>query len=71
MSAFLALWTFHELRTTRSAGRPSRLIRHRAVLTANLAGLLIGLTMYILMVVIVQFVQLDTFGLGESIFVAG
>ena len=66
----LALWTFHELRT-HDPLVDLRLMRHRAVLTANLAGLLMGLTMYILMVVIAQFVQLDTFGLGKSIFVAG
>lgn len=66
----LALWAFHELRT-RDPLVDLRLLRHRAVLTANFAGLLMGLTMYILMVVIVQFVQLDSFGLGETIFIAG
>ena len=69
-AGFLALWTFHELRT-RDPLVDLRLIRHRAVLTANIAGLLMGVTMYILMVVIVQFVQLDSFGLGETIFIAG
>lgn len=69
-TALLALWTVHELRTKHPLV-DLRLLKHRAVLTANLAGLLLGLTMYILMVVIAQFVQLDTFGLGESIFVAG
>ncbi len=69
-AGFLALWTLHELRT-HDPLVDLRLIRHRAVLTANIAGLLMGLTMYILMVVIVQFVQLDSFGLGETIFIAG
>ncbi len=68
--ACMVLWTFHELRTSHPLV-DLRLLKHRAVLTANIAGLLLGLTMYILMVVIAQFVQLDTFGLGESIFVAG
>lgn len=68
--ALLALWSFHEL-CTRHPLVDLRLVKHRAVLTANLAGLLMGLTMYILMVLIAQFVQLDGFGLGESIFVAG
>lgn len=69
-AACMVVWTFHELRTSRPLV-DLRLLKHRAVLTANIAGLLLGLTMYILMVVIAQFVQLDTFGLGETIFVAG
>lgn len=68
--AALVLWTFHELRTSHPLVN-LRLVKHRAVLTANLAGMLLGVTMYTLMVVIAQFVQLGTFGLGESIFVAG
>lgn len=66
----IASWTVHELR----AAHPLvdlRLMRHPAVLTANVAGLLTGLTMYLLMVVITQFVQLPSFGFGESVFVAG
>ena len=49
-TALLALWTVHELRTKHPLV-DLRLLKHRAVLTANLAGLLLGLTMYILMVV--------------------
>lgn len=48
-----------------------RLVRRRPVLTANVSGLLLGIVMYVSMVVITEFVQLEGFGLGESIFVAG
>jgi MFS family permease len=48
-----------------------RLLRHRAVLTANVTGLLIGVTMYMTVVTVTQLVQLQTFGFGAGIFVAG
>lgn len=69
-AALLALWVGHELRTAHPLV-DLRLVRRPAVLTANVTGFLLGLTMYLLMVVITQFVQLGTFGLGETVFVAG
>ena len=71
-TALLALWTVHELRTKHPLV-DLRLLKHRAVLTANLAGLLLGLTMYILMVVIAQFVTLliETVILLVALMIAG
>lgn len=68
--ALLALWARHELRTAEPLV-DLRLMRHRAVLTANVSGLLLGVTMYLAMVTLTQFVQLSTFGFGETVFVAG
>ncbi|WP_052591893.1 MFS transporter [Luteipulveratus mongoliensis] len=68
--ALLTLWVAHELRTSEPLV-DLRLVRHRAVLTANVSGLLLGVTMYLSMVTITQLVQLSTFGFGESVFVAG
>lgn len=66
----IALWSGHELRTARPLVE-LRLLRNRAVLTANVSGLLLGVTMYLSMVTITQFVQLPTFGFGQSVFIAG
>lgn len=66
----LALWTWHELRTTEPLVE-LRLVRHPAVLTANVTAFTLGVTMYVLMVMITQFVQLPGFGLNETVFVAG
>lgn len=68
--ALMAVWVRHELRTAAPLV-DLRLARHPAVLTANVSGFLLGVTMYLLMVVITQFVQLPGFGLGETVFVAG
>ncbi|MBO9534254.1 MAG: MFS transporter [Solirubrobacteraceae bacterium] len=68
--AFAAVWTWHELRTAAPLV-DLRLIRHRAVLTANVAGLLLGVTMYLSMVILTQLVQLPGVGMGETVFVAG
>jgi MFS family permease len=68
--ALLGLWARHEL-STRDPLVELRLLRHRNVLTANLAGLVLGVTMYIVLVSVTSFVQLPGFGLGESVFVAG
>ncbi len=46
-----ALWAWHELRTSEPLVE-LRLVRHRAVLTANVAGLLLGVTMYLSMVIL-------------------
>ncbi|MDO9352628.1 MAG: MFS transporter [Solirubrobacteraceae bacterium] len=66
----LAVWARHELRTTEPLV-DLRLMRHRAVLTANVTGLLLGVTMYLSMVTMTQFIQLDGFGFGQTVFVAG
>lgn len=66
----IGLWTWHELRTAHPLV-DLRLARHRAVMTANVSGLLLGVTMYLSMVIITQFVQEPTFGFGETVFVAG
>ncbi len=66
----LALWARHELRTAEPLVE-LRLVRHPAVLTANVTAFLLGVTMYLLMVMVTQFVQLPGIGLGESVFVAG
>ena len=66
----IAIWAFHELRTANPLV-DLRLMRHRAVLTANVSGLLLGVAMYTSMIMMVQFVQQPTFGFGASIFVAG
>jgi len=68
--ALLAIWTRHELRTDEPLVE-LRLVRHPAVLTANVTGFVLGVTMYLLMVMITQFVQLPGIGLGETVFIAG
>lgn len=65
----LALWARHELRTTQPLV-DLRLLRHRAVLTANVAGLVIGMAMYLSISLITQVVQLPS-GLHTTVFVAG
>ncbi|MFT4034607.1 MAG: MFS transporter [Patulibacter sp.] len=64
------VWAWHELRTEHPLV-DLRLVRHRAVLTANVAGLLLGVTMYLSMVILTQLVQLPGVGMGASVFVAG
>jgi MFS family permease len=68
--ALIGVWGWHELRTAEPLV-DLRLMRHRAVLTANVSGLLLGVTMYLSMVNITQLVQLKTFGFGATVFVAG
>lgn len=66
----LGIWTRHELRTDEPLVE-LRLVRHPAVLTANVTGFALGVTMYLLMVMITQFVQMPGIGFGETVFVAG
>jgi MFS family permease len=66
----VATWAVWELRVDDPLV-DLRLLRHRRVLTANVAGLTVGVAMYVTIVVVSQFVQLDGFGLGASVFVAG
>jgi MFS family permease len=69
----LAVWIWHELR----AHLPLvdlRLMRHRTVLTANVTGILAGVGMYMLMSMVIRFVQTPTsldYGLGASVVVGG
>jgi MFS family permease len=65
----LAVWRRHELRT-HDPLVDLRLFRHRAVLTANVSGLVIGLSMYLGITLMTQVVQLPE-GMGETVFVAG
>jgi MFS family permease len=65
----LAIWRWHELRT-HDPLVDLRLFRHRAVLTANVSGLVIGLSMYLGITLMTQVVQLPE-GMGETVFVAG
>lgn len=67
--AVLAVWRRHELRT-HDPLVDLRLMRHRAVLTANVSGLVIGLSMYLGITLMTQVVQLPE-GMGETVFVAG
>jgi MFS family permease len=70
---FLALWVVRELHTPDPLV-DLRLVRHRAVLTANLAALVLGVAMYMAIALMTQFVQLPAaagFGLGSTVFVAG
>jgi MFS family permease len=66
----LAGWVFHELRVSWPLV-DLRLVRHRPVMTANVCALLLGVAMYVSMVEITQFAQLDGFGFGASVFIAG
>ena len=66
----LVVWGWYELRIDHPLV-DLRLARHRAVLTANVSGFFLGVTMYVLLVIITQFVQLPGYGLGETVFVAG
>ena len=65
----LALWTRNELRVERPLVE-LRLVRRRAVLTANVSGLVLGVAMYLGISLVTQIVQLPT-GMDESVFVAG
>ncbi|WP_320669309.1 MFS transporter [Patulibacter defluvii] len=65
----LALWVRHELRVAAPLV-DLRLVRHRAVLTANVTGLLLGVAMYLGISLMTQFVQFDG-GLDATVFVAG
>ena len=69
----LALWVGEELR----AEHPLidlRLIRNKTVLTADVTGLLAGVGMYLLMSLVIRYVQTPTstgYGFGASVVVAG
>jgi len=65
----LLAWRRHELHT-HDPLVDLRLLRHRAVLTANVSGLTIGLSMYLGITLMTQVVQLPE-GMGETVFVSG
>jgi MFS family permease len=69
----IGLWIWHELRA-RMPLVDLRLMRHRTVLTANVTGILAGVGMYMLMSMVIRFVQTPTtldYGLGASVVVGG
>ncbi|MCW2583626.1 MAG: transporter [Klenkia sp.] len=69
----LAVCGWHELRTADPIV-DLRLMRHRTVLTANVTGALAGVVMYVLMSMVIRFVQTPTsagYGLGASVVVSG
>lgn len=71
--ALLAIW----VRQALAAAHPLvdlTLLRHRVVVSANVAGMTLGIAMYTSIVLITQFVQTPTstgFGFGASTFIAG
>ncbi|HZO36013.1 MAG TPA: MFS transporter [Solirubrobacteraceae bacterium] len=65
----LALFARNELRVARPLVE-LRLVRHRAVLTANVSAFVLGVAMYMGISLITQVVQLPA-GLDETVFVSG
>jgi MFS family permease len=69
----LAVWIPHELRF----GDPLvdlRQVRNRSVLTADITGFLLCVSMYLFLPVVVEFVQIPTasrYGFGQSIVISG
>jgi len=69
----LGCWTTHELRTEHPLV-DLRALRNRAVLTADVCGLIAGVAMYMLMSMVTRFVQTPGtagYGFGASVLVAG
>ncbi|MFJ9770277.1 MFS transporter [Kitasatospora sp. NPDC101157] len=69
----LAGWIRHELRTAHPL-IDLRSLRNPVVLTADVAGLVAGVGMYLLISLVIRYVQTPTstgYGLGESVVVAG
>ena len=69
----LGFWARYELRIHEPLV-DLRQARNRMVLTADLAGLIISLTMYLFLPIVVEFVQVpksEGFGFGASVVVAG
>ncbi len=65
----IALWTANELRVEAPLVQ-LRLVRRRAVLTANVTGLVLGVAMYLGISLVTQVVQRPG-GMDETVFVAG
>ena len=71
--ALLAVWAGYELRIHQPLV-DLRQARHRMVLTADLSGLIISLTMYLFLPIVVEFVQVPRsygYGFGSSVVVSG
>ncbi|MEU0836985.1 MFS transporter [Streptomyces sp. NPDC005969] len=69
----LAGWVWHELRTAHPLV-DLRALRNPVVLTADVAGLVAGIGMYLLMSMVIRYVQTPTgtgYGLGASVVIAG
>jgi MFS family permease len=65
----LAVWSFVELRVAHPLVE-LRLLRRRAVLAANVTGLILGMAMYLGISLVTQAVQLPT-GMNRSVLAAG
>jgi predicted MFS family arabinose efflux permease len=68
-----ALWIRQELRVAHPLV-DLRLVRNRLVLTADVTGLFAGVGMYLLMSLVIRYVQTPTsagYGLGEDVVIAG
>jgi MFS family permease len=65
----LAAWTRNELHVEQPLVE-LRLLRQRAVLTANVTGLVLGIAMYLGISLVTQVVQLPS-GIDQTVFVAG
>ncbi len=74
LSALLAgLWIRREL-TTAHPLVDLRQLRNRSVLTANVAGFLVAVSMYLIVPIVVEFTQVPTvvgFGFGASVLMSG
>lgn len=71
--ALLALWCRYELRRSDPLVN-LRQSAHRAVITSDLSGFLISVSMYLFMPVVVEFIQIPSnagYGFGSSVFTAG
>jgi len=71
--AVVLAWVAHELRTHLPLV-DLKLMRNRTVLTANVTGVMAGVGMYMLLSMIIRFVQTPTslsYGLGASVVVGG
>ncbi|MET8354186.1 MULTISPECIES: MFS transporter [unclassified Micromonospora] len=72
-AALLALWVAHEIRCAHPLVE-LRLLRDRSVLTADVATLLAGVGIYLLMALVIRFVQTPPtagYGFGVPVVVAG
>jgi MFS family permease len=69
----IAGWVWHELRTDLPLV-DLRLMRNRTVLTANVTGIMAGVGMYMLLSMMIRYVQTPTtlaYGLGASVVLSG
>jgi MFS family permease len=69
-AAILALWVVLQLRRETPLV-DLRQLRHRAVLTADLVAVMLGVTLYMFLTVVTEFVQATDYGFEASTLVAG